>query len=87
MTAAQHLTCQELVELLTDYFEDVLEPPERARFDSHLRDSGPCRAYLSQMRTTIDLLGRLTPADIDPATERTLLLRLRAWKTEPEAGR
>ena len=75
------LTCQELVELVTEYLDDVLPPSERSRFEAHLKDCGPCRSYLHQMRTTIDLVGRLTPADLDLAMERTLLDAFRGWKS------
>ena len=53
------LSCQELVELVTDYLEDVLPAPERARFDAHIAGCEHCTAYLEQMRTTIVLTGRL----------------------------
>ena len=49
------LTCQELVELVTDYFEDALPESERTRFDAHLDECEGCRLYLDQMRTTIRL--------------------------------
>jgi len=85
VTPGQPLTCQELVELVTDYLEDALPPAERARFDSHLSDCDACRAYLHQIRTTLDLLGHLSPEDIDPDAERTLLRVFRTWKARPQA--
>jgi anti-sigma factor RsiW len=51
------LTCQELVELVTDYFDDALPESERMRFDAHLEECEGCRLYLEQMRTTIRLTG------------------------------
>ena len=36
MTFPDELTCQELVELVTDYLEDALSPAERVRFEEHL---------------------------------------------------
>jgi hypothetical protein len=50
------LTCQELVELVTDYFEDVLTPAERDRFDAHLKVCPGCEYYLEQMRITMRLV-------------------------------
>ena len=35
MTAAE-LTCQELVELVSDYLEGALSPEDRRRFEEHL---------------------------------------------------
>jgi Putative zinc-finger len=50
------LTCQQLVELVTDYFEDALTPPERDRFDAHVKVCPGCEYYLEQMRTTMRLV-------------------------------
>jgi anti-sigma factor RsiW len=47
------LTCQELVELVTEYFEGTLSPAERARFDAHVADCPGCENHLEQMRMTI----------------------------------
>jgi anti-sigma factor RsiW len=49
------LTCQELVELVTDYFEDKLPPDQRARFEAHVAGCPGCEIHLEQMRTTIAL--------------------------------
>jgi anti-sigma factor RsiW len=74
------LTCQELVELVTDYLEDVLASGERRRFEQHLDECDGCRAYLAQMRTTIELVGRLSPEAITPQAEEALLGAFRGWK-------
>jgi anti-sigma factor RsiW len=52
----QELTCQELVELVTDYFEGALPVAERARFDAHLAECEGCRLHLDQVRTAIRLV-------------------------------
>ena len=33
---AEQLSCQELVELVTDYLDGALSPRDRARFDAHI---------------------------------------------------
>lgn len=71
------MTCQELVELVTDYLEDVLESPRRAWFEAHLATCPHCRVYLEQMRATIRVLGRLTPETLPPGAEAALLAHLR----------
>jgi anti-sigma factor RsiW len=53
---SEELGCQELVELVTDYFEDALDAGERARFEAHLAECPGCRAYLAQMRATLRLV-------------------------------
>jgi anti-sigma factor RsiW len=50
------MTCQQLVELVTDYFEGALTPEERVRFDAHLAVCPGCETYLAQMRTTMRLV-------------------------------
>lgn len=80
MAIPDELSCQELVELVTDYVEGTLTPSERARFEAHLGICTGCRHFLDQMQRTIHLVGRLTEDDI-PADARDHLLRVfRHWK-------
>ena len=76
---AHMMTCQELVELVTDYLEDRLEPPVRARFEEHLEACPPCGTYLEQMRDTIGALGRIPPESLSPHAEEDLLAAFRDW--------
>ena len=55
------LSCQELVELVTDYLDDALPPAERVRFDAHIAGCDGCTGYLEQIRLTIASTGRLAP--------------------------
>jgi anti-sigma factor RsiW len=73
------LTCEELVELVTDYVEDRLSPEDRARFDAHLADCPHCRDYLEQMRQTIRSLGDLPEESLSPAVRDALLTAFRGW--------
>jgi anti-sigma factor RsiW len=73
------LACREVVELVTDYLDDALEPDLRARFDEHLRDCDRCAAYLQQLRTTIRVAGRLAPGAIPDATMSRLVAAFRSW--------
>jgi anti-sigma factor RsiW len=75
----EQLSCQELVELVTEYLEGALSAADRARFDSHLAACDGCRTYLEQIRLTIALSGRLTPEQLDPEAERALLGAFRDW--------
>ena len=76
------MTCQELVELVTDYFEGALSRRDRARFERHIGACEYCTRYLEQMRITIRALGRL-PVETVPADAReTLLDAFRDWKRE-----
>ena len=79
MQVAEGLSCQELVELVTDYLEGAQTPETRERFETHIGGCNGCAAYLEQMRETIRLTGRLTPESLDPEARRTLLEAFRGW--------
>jgi anti-sigma factor RsiW len=74
------LTCQEFVELATDYLEDALPSEERRRFEAHLALCPGCDIYLQQMRQTSKLLGRVTEESLSPAARDELLSVFREWK-------
>lgn len=73
-------TCQEFVELVTDYLEGATSPAATARVDAHLARCPDCRTYLSQMRRTVHVLGALPPAPVSPAAERDLRRFFRRWR-------
>ena len=74
------LTCQQLVELVTEYLEGAMPAADRARFDEHLAMCTGCRNYLDQMRQTIRVLGRLTEEAIPAQARDDLLGVFRSWK-------
>ena len=76
----KELTCQELVEIVSDYLEGALAEEDRERFDAHLQECEGCRRYLDQMRTTIRVVGTLTEDVLDPNARDELLLVFREWK-------
>lgn len=77
--AGESLTCQELVELVTDYFDNALGPADRARFDAHVAECPGCDIYLRQMQTTLELIG--ATADLETRPEVSELLdAFRDWR-------
>ena len=52
------VACRELVNLATDYLDDVLQPGWRAAVQDHLSGCDGCTSYLQQIRATVELLGR-----------------------------
>jgi anti-sigma factor RsiW len=80
MADPDDLTCQEFVELVTEYVEGALPPAERARFEAHLTDCDYCVDYLAQMRVAIDILGHLREEHISSAARSRLLAVFRDWK-------
>ena len=78
-TTIEPLACQELVELVTSYLEGALSPEGRAAFEHHIGNCDGCGQYVQQMRQTIEVTGRLTPADVSPEAEVVLLAAFRDW--------
>ena len=74
------ITCQELVELVTDYLEGALPTGQRARFEAHLSTCPGCEDYLQQMQLTIGATGSLTEDSLEPTTRDALLAVFRDWK-------
>jgi anti-sigma factor RsiW len=60
------MTCQELVELVTDYLEAVLPEPQRERLEAHLAECPYCEEYIAQMRQTIKRPRRAHARDDQP---------------------
>ena len=76
------MTCQTLVELVTDYLEGALPEAYRRRLEAHLAVCDGCTRYLEQIRTTIRLTGRLREEDLQPEARERLLGVFRAWREE-----
>jgi anti-sigma factor RsiW len=77
---ARPLACQELVELVTSYFEGALPRRDRRRFEAHLDACDGCSAYVEQMRVTIQVTGTLREEDVDPRARDALLHAFRDWR-------
>ena len=76
-----HISCQELVELVTAYLEGALPAAETALLEQHLNFCEGCVWYVEQMRGTVQAAGRIAEDDI-PADDRDRLLHaFRGWRT------
>ena len=73
----EHVSCQEVVELVTDYLEGALSPDEAALFEQHLNFCDGCDWYVDQMRTTIATVGRIEPAEVPADMQERLLAAFR----------
>ncbi len=78
--SGKHLSCQEVVELVTDYLEGTLGPEETTLFEQHLNFCDGCIWYLEQMRTTIATVGRIREEDVPVETRERLLAVFRNWR-------
>ena len=70
----EHIPCQEVVELVTDYLEGALSPDAAALFEQHLNFCDGCDWYVDQIRHTVATVGRVD-APAAPAAIRDGLLR------------
>jgi len=76
------LSCQELVELITDYLEGALSRRDRKRFEAHIAACEHCTLYLEQLQRTIALTGMLREQDVQPDARDALLVQFAEWKRE-----
>jgi len=74
------LTCREVVELVTDYFEDRLPLEDHRRFELHVCSCTGCRVYLAQMRSVVRAAGRLAEEALPAGLREDLLRTFREWK-------
>jgi Putative zinc-finger len=77
--ADEPLRRQQLVELVTDYFETALGPAGRARFEAHLAECPGCEIDLHQLQMPLELVG--STAGMQTAPEVSALLdAFRDWR-------
>ena len=72
-----HISCQEVVELVTDYFDGAMSPDEAALFEQHLNFCDGCDWYVDQIRTTVATVGRVEAPEVPPAMRASLLAAFR----------
>ncbi len=77
---AEHITCQEVVALVTDYLDGAL-PAERASvFEQHLNFCDGCVWYVDQLRTTVTTLEGIQEEDVPAPVRDRLMTAFRDWK-------
>lgn len=70
-------TCQDVVELVTDYLEGALDAGATARFEAHLAGCPGCATYLDQIRETVARLGEVHVADLSEEAQAAVLAAFR----------
>ena len=73
-TRASGYTCNEVVELVTEYLEGAMTSEERTALELHLHYCDGCASFLDQIRETAALARELTPERL--SDELTAALRL-----------
>jgi hypothetical protein len=76
----QHITCREVVELVTGYLERALDADEASLFEEHLNFCDGCITYVEQMRVTVEAVGQIGETDVPADTREKLLTAFRDWQ-------
>ena len=74
------LSCQELVELVTDYTEGRMSLADRLRFGVHLAQCSHCRAYVREMKAAVRALGHMPPEPMPHDVEHEMRALFANWK-------
>ena len=80
--SSEEMSCAELVEVITDYLEGALPEQGQVRLEGHLQACPGCRAYLEQIRKTIELFGSLPSEELSGNELDPLLQIFRRWKND-----
>ena len=74
-------SCQEMIEVVTNYLDDALPRDERQRFERHLSYCAGCGTYVDQMRETIAQTGMVPREEsLPPALREEIVAQFRNWK-------
>ena len=84
--AAGELVCREVVELVTAYLDDALEPGQRAALERHLSGCPHCTEYFAQIRLVQNTAGRVEPEDLTTDARRDLMALYQQWRADPESA-
>ncbi len=76
----EDLDCQDVVEIVTDYLENVLPESERRALEAHLQECDGCEAYLAQINAIRTNLGSVQLAPLHEIARTTLITTFREWK-------
>jgi anti-sigma factor RsiW len=82
LRSTKEIPCQQIVEMVTDYLEGSLSRSQRRRFERHLAGCPHCGEYLTQMRATVRLTGRLRAEDLTPEMADDFGELYRRWRGE-----
>ena len=72
--------CREIFARLSEYLDEELDPAVCDAIDEHNEDCPPCTAFLTSLRTTVDLLGDQEPAQLSDKERRSILANYEALR-------
>ena len=85
-TRDAELVCREVVELVTAYLDDALEPGQRAALERHLAGCPHCTEYIAQIKLIRGAAGRIEPRDVAPEARRDLMALYENWRADPQSA-
>jgi hypothetical protein len=80
LESTEHITCQEVVDLVTDWLEEALPSDEAALFEQHLNFCEGCMWYVDQIRKTTSLVGRIREDEVPAKVRDQLVAAFREWR-------
>ena len=83
----EEMTCQELVELVTDYLEGALDARDERRFEEHLRTCPHCVGYVEQIRIVAGTLRGIDEQQLPAEMRDRLMTAFREWRRAGAGGR
>ena len=78
--SAEHITCHEVVELVTEYLEGAMAADQTALFEQHLNFCDGCVWYFEQLKATVEAVGEIREEDISPEAKDRLMGAFRDWR-------
>ena len=76
-------SCQEMIEVVTNYLDDALPPDEQQRFERHLSYCAGCNTYVDQIRETIRQTGMVPREEsLPPSLREEIVAQFRNRKRD-----
>lgn len=82
MIRSDPLSCQDVVELVTEYLEGGLPAARRLGFEEHIAICPPCRNYFDQFRRTVKVGGQIREDDLPENVRAALIDVFRDWRRD-----
>ena len=82
MTESIAFSCQDIVELVTEYLDGGLAAGERLAFERHVGLCPPCRGHFAQLRRVIDVAPVLRDDELSPSLRAGLEAAFADWKRD-----
>lgn len=77
------ITCEEIVDIITDYLEGIVDDATRDEIEAHLALCPACDEYLAQMRSTLSTLGHVPLDSLSDTAKSSLLASFRTFPRHP----